>query len=288
MKLPDGIHDLSRSEYDAITDRVNWSSLKVIGISPAHYRDRLINGDSGDTDARKRGRVTHLATYEPEVFRATVAVFTGERRRGKEWEAFLDRNPDKEIVTADMYEAATSAARAARASAMAAPYMSKGRREVTVLWTYVRPKVGEIPGYEIQCKSRLDFLQTAAIVDLKNCRDASPRGFGKQCAELQTYVQAAFYVDAVKAVTGIEQPYVLVAVEAKPPYVCQVHLVTPEQLQQGRDEYRALMDTLHECTTTNHFPGYAEGPVNLTLPTWAVPKDEEDVTGLGLDFGEAA
>ncbi len=288
MTLPNGIHDLPRSTYDTLTERANWSTLKVLGQSPAHYRDLLLNGERSDTDAMKRGRVTHMATYEPELFRASVAVYEGARRAGKDWEAFLDRNPDKEIITADMYELATNAARAARASAMAAPYMSKGRREVTVLWTYRMEAMGGFPAYEIQCKSRLDFLQEGAIVDLKNCKDASPEGFGKQCAQLQTYAQAAFYVDAVKSVTGIELPYVLVAVEAKAPHVVQVYTVPREILQLGRDKYRTLLDTLNRCRTTNDWPGYAEGPVSLTLPKWATPKDEEDVTGLGLVFGEAA
>lgn len=288
MNTKTGTFAVPRDEYDRMSDRVNWSTLKHMGRSPAHYREALVAGGGEDTDARKRGRVTHLAVFEPERFRAECVVWNDGARRGKAWEAFVDRNPDKEILTEGMYEDAIAASKAARASAMAAPYLSGGKGEVTVLWTHVVPELAALKGYEIQCKGRVDFLQAGAIVDLKTCRDASPEAFGKQCAQLESYAQAAFYVDGIKAATGKELPYVLVAVEAAAPFCVQVYRVPDEILRFGRDRYRALLDRLNECKEMSNWPGYADGPVDLTLPKWMAPKDSEDVADLGLTFGEAA
>jgi hypothetical protein len=54
-------------------------------LSPAHYKHALVT-PTADTDAKKVGRVVHLAAFEPERFRNAVAVWDGARgaaRSGK-------------------------------------------------------------------------------------------------------------------------------------------------------------------------------------------------------------
>src|SRR5690606_40852932 len=102
--------NLSRLEYDAMRDRLNWSRLKHIGRSPAHFRHAL-DAEDKDTPARAFGRLAHLAVLEPERVTESVAVWTGGRRAGKEWEAFKADAGAKEIVTdADLTRAAEIAA----------------------------------------------------------------------------------------------------------------------------------------------------------------------------------
>ena len=73
---------MRREEYEAI-DAVNWSTLKVLGKSPAHYLQRMAGEESEDTEARQRGRVLHMAVFEPERFARSVVVYP-DARRGKE------------------------------------------------------------------------------------------------------------------------------------------------------------------------------------------------------------
>lgn len=283
-KLGTGVHALPRDEYDRL-GRVNFSTLKWMGKSPAHYLYRLTTPDEKDTAARQRGRVVSMAVYEPARFRENCVVYDGKTRRGKEWDAFLDRHPDHEILTESAYETAIAISKAVRASAQAAPYVSGGKGEQTVLWTHEVPATETLPGYKIDCKGRLDFVANCgAIVDLKNTRDASRTGFGRQVVNYDALAQAAMYVDGFLAATGRELPYVLVAVEAAPPHVPQVYRVHPEQLEIGRERYRGWLDRLHVCLEENDFPGYEREPVDLVLPRWATP-DEEDVTALDLVLG---
>lgn len=272
---------LSREAYDRL-DRVNWSKLKLMPV-PAKYRHRVVAGEGEDTAARARGRVTHLAVLEPERYRTEVAVWTEGDRRGKAWEAFRAAHAGLEIIKQDQHEEVMALSAAVRSSAQAAPFLTGGRSEVSLLWRHVEPELGAVPGFEVDCKGRLDFVTPACITDLKVTRDASPSGFGRQCAQYQYHVQAAWYVDAYKAVHGVELPYVLVAVESAAPHVVQVYRLNEDLLDLGREVYRDLLGRLRLCRSTNSWPGYAEAPMDLTLPAWAAPANDDDsVEGLDL------
>lgn len=273
--------DMPREQYDRL-DRVNWSSLKWIGKSPAHYRHNLLTPFE-DTDAMKLGRACHLAVFEPERFRSTCVVWDDGPRRGDAWKRFLQRHEGHEVLTADQHEKAVAIGQAARANAFAAPFLSGGKAEQTVLWTHTAPTVAELPGYSFDCRGRLDFVaDIGAIVDLKTTKDASPLGFGRQAGNLEYHVQAAWYVDGFKVATGRELPYVIIAVESFAPYVVTVVKVEPDDLELGRERYRQHLDTLNHCRQNNHWPAYAEGPVALALPKWVKPTEEEDANDFGL------
>lgn len=71
------LYDLPREQYDAITDRVNFSTLKLMGESPAHYKHAVDEkltaefdprGDPDQSDALLQGEASHVAALEPEVY----------------------------------------------------------------------------------------------------------------------------------------------------------------------------------------------------------------------------
>lgn len=267
------VSSMPRAEYDRV-NRVNWSTLKHMARSPAHYHHRL-TAKHEDTDAMKRGRVTHLAVFEPERYREETIVWDCGARKGKDWEQFVARNRGLEILTEGMHEAALAIAKAARADAVAAPYLTGGKGEQTLLWTYVELPLGATPGFSVECKGRVDFIANlGAIVDLKTCADASPDAFGRQVANLDYHAQAALYVDGYRAATGVQLPYVVVAVEAVEPYVVQVYRVPDDVLALGRERYRALLSRLQMCRETSTWPGYAGAPLDLALPPWMQPRED--------------
>lgn len=265
---------MQREEYDAI-DAVNWSTLKHLGKSPAHYL-HAITTPGEDTDARQRGRVTHLAVFEPERFRRDVVVYP-DRRAGKEWQAFALKNEGKEIITPRMFEAATAIANAARNHPLAAKYLAGGASERTVRWTYRSPEIAHLEVFELACKGRLDFVAEAgAIVDLKSTRDGSPTGFAREVLRYEYHAQAAFYVDGYEAETGVRLPFLFVAVEATAPFVTQVYRLPEDVLELGRERYRQLLAHLNVCRRERRWPGYAETEMELVLPPWAMPDGEEE------------
>lgn len=283
--LGNGLHSIDRDVYDTL-DRVNWSSAKHYGKSPAHYRHQLIAPKTGDTDPKKLGRATHLSVFEPEKFRSTCVVWS-DRRAGKDWEKFVDKHPDKEILTDSMHEKAIAIGQAARSSPQAMQYLGGGRGEVTLLWSYEKPVVAGVPGFSLAMKSRLDFIANCgALVDFKSTRDASPLGFGREAARLLYHGQGAIYSDGYESLTGKRLPYVIVATESFEPYVTQVYLLTSEQLALGREIYKTLLDGIAMSRRESEWPGYASSELELVLPRWAVPEDDESAEGLDLVVNE--
>jgi len=279
LTKPDGLHELRREDYDSI-ERVNYSSLKLIARSPAHYRHGLLEGRA-DTDALRMGRVTHLAVLEPERFRSLIAVWDGHARRGKDWEKFCDQNQGRELLTVEERDLCLAMQQTVRSNRHAMRYISGGQPEVTILWT------AEVGGRSVPCKARLDFDTDDAIVELKTTRNAEPLTFGRQAFNLNYHCQAAWQVDGYARAAGIGKPHVTVAVEKEPPYEVVVFRMPERYLEMGRAEYRAWLALREECRENARWPGYAETELDLEFPPWATGADE-DLGGEGLTSGGVA
>lgn len=279
---PTGGQQLSFPAYRALPG-INWSSLKNLARCPAYFHWALTESPA-DTDAKKRGRAVHVAVYEPERFASLYEVWDG-RRAGKDWEKFLEAATaaGREVLTAKEYELVKAVALAVRSHPMAIRYVSGVQAEQTVRWTVERPEVDGVQGWRFDAKGRLDALRPGHFIsDLKSTKDASPSGFAREVVRLEHHVQAAWYVDGVAAATGQELPFYWVAVEAQAPHLVQVYRCPEDVLQLGRERYRELLDLLALCRRENRWPGYAETEMDLVLPRWAQPEEEEGIEDLGL------
>lgn len=270
---------IPREEYDRI-DRLNWSLLKHIGKSPAHFRAAQLERETKDTDSLKLGRAVHVIALEPDRFFSTFAVWDGGTRRGKEWDKFKEKNEGLELIREEEYQLAKALAEAARSHEHAAKYLRDGTAEATMLWT-----TRDENGVEFQCKGRTDFATNAgALVDLKTTRDASPEAFARQCWDMEYAAQAAFYVDGCAAAKGIEpNPFIIVAVEKDAPHVVQVYRIPEHILEMGRDTYRKHLSRLATCRALGRWPAYSDGELELTLPSWM---EQDNTAGMGLVFEE--
>lgn len=277
----DGVHELSREDYDNLSERVNWSKLKWLFKSPAHYRHALLSKQE-DTDAMRLGRVVHLAAFEPERFRSSIAVWDGGVRRGKDWEQFKSRHEREghELLTENQYETCMDIQAAVRAHPLAMKYIQGGVGERSVLWTYKSPAFEGLPGYSTEIKSRLDFISSMAICDLKTTADASPAKFLRQLLSMHYHTQAAIYSDGYAAASGVRLPYFIVATEVTAPHVTQVYRISERLLMKGRDEYRGLLDTLAVCRRESRWLGYGDDVIELDLPD-----SDEAASDFGLEIG---
>ena len=266
------------AEY-AMIEAVNWSTLKMMNRSPAHYHHNLL-APSEDKPAYKFGRAVHMAALEPERFKANIVRWDGGVRRGKDWDVFVADHKGMDILTVDEHDLCLSIGSAVRSDADAKRYLSGGQGELTTRWTHHH----EPSQTDIKCKGRLDFVaEVGAIVDLKTTIDVAPGPFGRQAYKLGYHGQAAWYRDGYEAETGNALPVVIVAVEKTAPFVVKVYRLTEKQLQMGRDQYRSYLDLLVHCRAHSEWPAY--GPESdLELPTWAMGDDEESDNGDDLVF----
>ena len=260
----------AHAEYARI-EAVNWSTLKLMGRSPAHYHHALLQPQE-DTTALRIGRAIHMAVFEPEKFASCVARWEGGTRRGKDWDVFCADHKGMDILTEAEHDLCLSVGQAVRIDASAKQYVTGGRGELTVRWNHHH----EPSQTDIACKCRLDFVADAGVIcDLKSTMDASPGAFGRQAYRLGYHGQAAWYRDGYAAATGRDLPVVIVAVEKQAPFAVKCYRVTEKQLQLGRDMYRGHIDLLAHCRAHSDWPAY--GPESdLELPAWASDDDEAD------------
>lgn len=249
----------------------NVSTLKAMLRSPLHYRHALTSHKT--TSAMVLGTAAHVATLEPERFGEAFAIWDGGRRAGKDWEQFKADNSERDILTADERDEAQAIAAAVRGCAEAMLYLATGHAEVSMQWRH--------DGTGRALKGRADWLTTLdgadVVVGLKTTRDARPREFSRQAAQLGYHLQWAYYCDGFRAVTGRTPVMVEIVVESAAPYDVVVYSIPEPVLTRGRDEYRAALERLDECERSGIWPGCAPGEQEFELPSWAYPEDEADI-----------
>lgn len=259
------LHNLARDEYDALK-RVNYSRLRLMGKSPAHY----LHGSHMDSKALKLGNFSHLAVFEPHRLDA-YHLWTGSKV-AKGWKAFKEEKGEENIITDSEREEALRIRDAIYGNPDAAALLADGKPEVTVLWELA----GE--GFSFECKARVDWLcGDNSVVELKTCRDASRRGFGKQAAQLGYTGQLGYYGRGVEYATQRAVPnHLVIAVETEAPYPVTVFEVLRADVDAGWGRCCTYLDRLAECQRTGLWPGYAQGRVTLELPAWAVEDFDEE------------
>lgn len=285
------IPDLSRLGYEKIgagadiyNAVVNWSTLKLMDRSPAHYAYALEQGgDTEDTDARLLGRATHVATLEPAIFETSFNIWKGGRRdpRQEDYRDFLATSilQGRDVLTVEQRKRALQISKSARSHPPALAYLP-GRRELTITFPFIRQPMLGLDGYSIACKGRIDLVcDNGALLDLKSTRDASPEGFTKDIARYGYHLQAALYRHGFQIASGERRarPYFLLAVESRPPFVPQLYQLGDPVLEHGHGRVLELFDRLDYCRRSKHWGGYFDGSMSIEeLPRWEMPRDDED------------
>jgi hypothetical protein len=113
------------------------------------------------------------------------------------------------------------------------------------------------------------------IPDYKTCASANPDALARTMNSFGYHQQAAWYIDAVKAVypmwqhpDATEPAFVFVCQEKTPPYL--VTIVEPDQmaLRVGRRLNRDAIEVYAECVRTGVWPPYSLEVELIALPAW--------------------
>lgn len=256
---------------------VNWTTLKEMRRSPLHYRHRLANPLT-DSIRLALGRATHTAILEPDKFALEYAVYGGERRAGKEWEAFRAAHAGRTIIKTDEYETCLAMRDAIKRHAVASSILASGEAEKVIAWT------DEATG--LPCKGRIDWLTQWSITDLKSTADLDPLRFAATTARLGHHLQLAFYRRGLRAITGLDYPVQIVAVESSPPHDVAVFNVDDATLFAGDEEIGELLERVKACRESGNWPGRYPVETTLQLPSWAMTSESASASDLDLVIGE--
>jgi len=123
-------------------------------------------------------------------------------------------------------------------------------------------------------RAMLDYIHDDGgyMVDLKTCVSAEPAAISRAMWAYGYYMQGPWYQDAV---ASCEQwnywpECVFVFQEKTPPYLVTVASPDDEMLAAGRARNRDAIDLYHQCSTFDYWPGYADGPITVSLPRYAL------------------
>jgi PDDEXK-like domain of unknown function (DUF3799) len=276
FNLPSLIHDMPNEHYHSPEMKsrfVSKSGLDQIAKSPAHFK-WFLEHPTEETAALVFGSAFHTMILEPEKVESEIVVLPDEwptkamcgRSIADQKEEFRLLNRGKAMLTAEQMQMARDMAKSMEAHTAANFLLRKGngKPEVTALWTDADTGV--------DCRARFDWLrEDGLIVDLKTTRCAKPEAFERLAIEHRYHVQAAFYMEAYRRVTGNEPVgFAFVAVEKEPPYCACVYVSQPDFLQLGRIEFLKNLNTYAECRNSGEWPGYPDiSLVPLGLPAWA-------------------
>jgi exodeoxyribonuclease VIII len=255
MHITNGIHKgLADPTYRAI-EGLSQSAMKSLMRSPGHFKHQQENPRTG-TPAMIMGRLFHHLALTPDVAPWWAIKPDGmsfATKEGKAWRA----EQTGEIVSQDQWEQSKGMAMAVR------QHPSLPTFEATEVSVF-----GEMDGVTV--KARLDAL-AGDIWDLKSTDDARPEGFGKSIFTYGYYIQAAFYLDLYNEfATKKAESFYFVAVESEPPHGCRIYRLSDAAVEQGRNEYRKLLQVFKFCAAHNSWPIYADEVSEIGLPGWAI------------------
>jgi len=234
--------------------------------SAAHYASARETPRGDPTPAMIVGAATHTAVLEPDRFGARYEIEPDDHARRnsnayKAWAGAVD--PTKEILKPEEGGLVRRMAQEIRSKPVASRLLDGGIPERSYYWT--DPKTG------LLCRCRPDWLREddRVIVDLKTAKDASFRGFKRATEEHKYHMQAAFYLDGIKAVTGHEHSWVFLVVEKSDPFAVAYYSLSKMDIEDGRALYRHGLSIIAEARKTGLWDGYPQEVQELVLSPWA-------------------
>lgn len=229
---------------------VRFSELKTMSRSPAHFRCAY-EYPIESTPAMRFGTLVHHLILGGTKF----AVFSGERRAGKAWDAFEGEHADELIVTQAELDRAIDIARKVQRHPFAGPLLD-GKNEHEMRWR----AMGR------DCAGRLDVLGRHQITDVKISTSAEPGWFARHAVRMAYHAQLAWYRDGARE-NGVDVASAnIIAVEARRPYAVTVFSLTDKALLDGQKLCRLWMERLEICQGAQeggYWPEYVEHVVPL-------------------------
>ncbi len=227
-------------------------------FNPAHVEEERTEFDLG--------MAAHLAILEPARFGGEVVIIDADSYRTKDAQGQRDsaRLMGRVPLLVKHYEAVVRVRDAVLRHPVAGPILTGGIAERSYVWTD--------PVCDVPRKARLDYLSQdgAILTDLKTVVSAHPDALSRRCFEGGWHQQAAWYGDAVEALTGVRPTeYMIVAVEREGAHLPTVMRMSDRALDWGATANAKALDLFRECRASGAWPGYPVGPIDLELPTWA-------------------
>ena len=274
---------------------ISSSRIKTFSASTLRYLYDQANPPE-PSPAMQLGTAAHCAILEPEKFADEFAIAPEsiKMRRGKAWDAFLEKNPAKAILTASEAETVRQIGDHVRRSPVAAPLVKGGIAEMSCFWPIVFEAVNGdyIPTsfrrfkeadpderarrfVKLMFKVRPDYLPgLARVVDLKTTNDPTPESFAKAVINYKYHWSAFLYCGIISAATKIpHNDFYWIAAQNCPPFEVNVYRATPEHFTLAQAQLTPILSDIARRTHSGDWVPIGEKEVlTLDVPRWAFPR----------------
>lgn len=246
---------MTQEEYRAYP-AVSRSDLFKLKKSPLHYKYATEHAEE-PTAALNFGSAAHKYILERDDFGSEFAVAPNIDRRTKDgkavWAEFVESAENKTVISQEDFEKIKEMAKAIEAHPIASDLI-KGQHEVSLFW--VDEQTGE------ECKVRPDCIHKdqrgVLIVDYKTTASVGDGDFEKSCRKYGYKLQSGMYREGYFQNFLEDAGFAFIAQEKEAPYAVRVYVCTDEYMNEGFDEYRALLGLYHECKLADNFRGFEE------------------------------
>ena len=264
---------MSNAEYRQ-KEGISASDLKKMMKCMALWKYFADNPEeNGDSPALKFGRAFHKYCLEPYDFANEYIVSPKFDRRTKEGkaqaEAFEKEAAGKEIIDEETFDKLQKMQEVMYST----PYVKRlisGEHEKSYFW------IDEDTG--VKCKCRTDSFGSIGsmdiICDIKTTKNAETQAFMRDALKYGYDVQAAHYIEGMKAATGKDYKFIFICQETIAPYLVNVLECDDYFIQNGMEVRKQLLQTYKKCLEIGEFPGlmgFAEDKNianTLTVPKW--------------------
>lgn len=263
------VFGLPMSDYRA-AEGVSASDLKNCQRSLAYAKLR----PSRETAAKAWGSAVHTAVLEPDQLRSRYGTdpehpdggYPAGWRNTKEYKARRDelmRAYDGLLTTEEWTSLERIVESVAAHEIGAQLYELEGYREVSIFAPDAESRLTR--------KIRPDWLIPSAnmIVDVKTCRDHRPGPFARACRQYGYHLSAAYYIDTASEALPVDH-FVLLAINAEPPFEVAAYTLDMDSIEQGRKEYREALAKYAAAKRSGDWPVGSGKIEEIRLPDWSI------------------
>ena len=143
--------------------------------------------------------------------------------------------------------------------------------ELTGVWLRARPD--HTP---TTCMEAVASIRVVPDLKLMAPTFCSPLGFSRAIDNFGFHISAGHYGEGIKQIFGkYPTHHVHVVIEKEEPHTVSLYELPAEDIERGRLLMRQAINVFAECQKRNHWPGYADRPMQVGLPVWARMRVDE-------------
>lgn len=240
---------------------ISASAIKHGVTSMLHMHHAITSKLDDSTPATEWGELVHeVIAYGLD----RIAAYPGKTRAGKAYEAFCSEHPGKMVVCENHFAKLERIRDAIASNADVQQMTQTGEREVSCYWD--DPEYGK-------CKARFDFIGAMYMIDWKTTGDITLRRFEKTAFDMGYHIKVSWYMRAARA-AGRNPTPCIVSIEADEPYDVVPYMIDEAAIEYGDEVCDRIVRKYLDCRASGVYPGVHPGFAVLSIPTWAMEKQE--------------